>query len=106
MHLMGRRMDSTIIRKDGTREAISPPEGWPFDFNNEVSWKTEYVIHPGDKVETVCHYTNTSATFTQVGFENRYEMCFNFTLAYPAKALVNKLGTSSSLTNSSTACLF
>ncbi|HEX2675387.1 MAG TPA: hypothetical protein VHM19_02075 [Polyangiales bacterium] len=107
MHLMGRKMESTIVRKDGTREMISPPGGWPFDFNSEVSHYTPVVVHPGDKIETICHYTNTGANWIQVGYENRYEMCFNFTLAYPAKALVNKgPATSTSLTNSSTACLF
>ncbi len=107
MHLLGRHMESTILRANGTREPVSPAGGWPFDFNSEVSWKTEYVLHAGDRVETVCHYTNTTNNSVGVGFENRYEMCFDFTLAYPAKALVNKnfLGGSTSLTNSSTACL-
>jgi hypothetical protein len=106
MHLLGRKMESTILRKDGTREPVSPMGGWPFDFNSEVSWKTEFVIHPGDKIETVCHYTNTTNKTVRVGFENEFEMCFNFTLAYPANALVNKnwAGGSTSLTGSSTAC--
>ncbi len=107
MHLMGRHMESTIIRKDGTREPVSPPGGWPFNFNNEVSYPTPVVVHPGDRVETVCHYTSDKPYAVQVGFENRYEMCFNFTIAYPAKALVNRgIGASTSLTNSATACLF
>jgi hypothetical protein len=107
MHLLGRKMESTIIRKDGTREPISPPGGWGFSFSSEISYKTEYVLHPGDRVETSCYYTNTTPNVVNVGFENRYEMCFNFTTAYPAKALVNKnfLGGSTSLTNSSTSCL-
>jgi Copper type II ascorbate-dependent monooxygenase, C-terminal domain len=106
MHLMGRKMESTIIRASGVREAMSPMGGWDFDFNNEISHKTEYVLMPGDKVETKCHYQNTSDRSIQVGFENRYEMCFNFVTAYPAKKLINKgfIG-SSSLTNSGTACL-
>jgi hypothetical protein len=105
MHLLGHKMESTIVRKDGTRELVSPAGGWPFDFNSEVSWKTEYVLHAGDKVETVCHYTNTTNNTVQVGFENKYEMCFDFTLAYPPGALVNKglVGTTS-LTGSATAC--
>ncbi|HEX2676485.1 MAG TPA: hypothetical protein VHM19_07590 [Polyangiales bacterium] len=107
MHLTGRKMTATVIRSNGAREDVSPTGGWPFDFNNEVSFKTEYVLHPGDKVETVCHYTNDSDRSIQVGFENRYEMCFNFTIAYPAKALVNKgFAGSTSLTNSATACLY
>ena len=107
MHLMGRSMNSTIIRANGTREEVSPADGWPFDFNSEVSWPTPIVVHPGDKVETKCNYVNTSNRAIQVGFENQFEMCFNFTLAYPAKALVNKgLIGSTSLTNSATACLY
>jgi hypothetical protein len=106
MHLLGRKMESMILRKDGTTEMVSPAGGWSFDFNSEVSWKTEYVVHPGDKVKTVCHYTNTTNNTVQVGFENKFEMCFDFTLAYPAGALVNKnwAGGSTSLTGSSTAC--
>ncbi|HEX7478818.1 MAG TPA: hypothetical protein VF331_13515 [Polyangiales bacterium] len=107
MHLTGRKMEVTILRKDGTTEAVSPAGGWPFDFNNELSYPTSYVVHPGDRVQTVCHYTNPEARAIQVGFENREEMCFNFTLAYPAKALVNRgFAGSTSLTNSATACLY
>jgi Copper type II ascorbate-dependent monooxygenase, C-terminal domain len=107
MHLMGRKMESVIVRKDGKEEPMNPPGGWDFDFNNEVSHKSEFVLQPGDTVRTTCHYDNTSDAFIQVGFENRYEMCFNFVMAYPAKALVNKgVGGSTSLTNSATACLY
>jgi hypothetical protein len=107
MHLMGRRMESVIVRKGGGEEPMNPAGGWPFDFNSEVSWKTDFVLHAGDTVRTSCHYTNTTSNSIAVGFENRYEMCFNFTTAYPAKALVNKgLIGSTSLTNSATACLY
>jgi hypothetical protein len=108
MHLMGRRMTSTVIRQNGSREDMHTGTGWPFDFNNEISWKTEFTLRPGDRVETTCYYDSdrVGGPPVGVGFENHFEMCFNFVLAYPAKALVNKgfIG-SSSLTNSSTACL-
>lgn len=106
MHLLGKRMTSTIIRADGTRVPMHSGNGWPFDFNNEISHKTEFVLKPGDRVETTCYYDNPQGHSVGVGFENRYEMCFNFVTAYPAKALINPgFFGSSSLTNSSTACL-
>jgi hypothetical protein len=105
MHKYGTRMVATIIRQNGQRE---PFFDHLFDFNNQVSWPTPAVIHPGDKVETVCHYNNTSGASVGVGYNTEEEMCFNFTTAYPASALKSwgPLCTSSSLTSTSTACLF
>lgn len=106
MHMLGTKMRTTVIRQNGTREDMHPGDGWPFDFNNEVSHETRYILRRGDSIETTCVYTNNTDVAVGVGFENRYEMCFNFMTAYPAGALVNPgLFGSTSLTNSSTACL-
>jgi len=105
MHLLGKKMTSTIIRADGvTRVPMHSGDGWPFDFNSEISHETDFVIHPGDKIETTCYYDNDTPFHVAVGFENRYEMCFNFVTAYPASALVST--GPSSLTGSATGCLF
>lgn len=104
MHLTGRSMESTVVRKDGTREAISPQGGWEFDFNSEVSWPTPITVHPGDKIETVCNFMNDTNRLISVGYDNASEMCFNFTIAYPAKKLIST-NSGGSLTGSSTACL-
>jgi hypothetical protein len=107
MHLLGRKMTSTIIRANGSRENMHTGDGWPFDFNNEISHKTEFVLRKGDKIETTCSYDNNTPNLVKVGFENRYEMCFNFVTAYPANALVNAggFGATPSFTGTSTACL-
>jgi hypothetical protein len=104
MHLLGKRMTSTIIRADGTKVPMHSGNGWPFDFNNEISHETDFILKPGDKVETTCYYDNDTPFHVAVGFENRYEMCFNFVTAYPASALVST--GPSSLTGSATGCLF
>lgn len=105
MHKFGTRMVTTILRQNGTRE---PLFDHLFSFDNQISYPTPAVIHAGDRVETVCHFNNTSGSAVGVGYNTEEEMCFNFTTAYPPSALKSwgPLCTSSSLTATSTACLF
>ncbi|MDH5673075.1 MAG: hypothetical protein OEZ06_13045 [Myxococcales bacterium] len=104
MHQLGRELETTIMRADGSREALGR---WSFDFNSQVSHPSPAVVHPGDRLETTCFYENTSAVFVGVGQDTQSEMCFNFVTAYPAAALAsrNLLGGSTSATGSATACL-
>jgi hypothetical protein len=85
MHKRGVRMSALINRVDGTQESLFDV---PFDFNNQLQYETPAVINPGDSITTTCTYTNVETY--PIGFGERTidEMCFNFTLAYPAHALV------------------
>lgn len=104
MHELGRHMETTILRADGTSELLG---AWPFDFNAQVSWPTPAVVRPGDRLVTTCRYDNVTDRVVAVGTDTQSEMCFNFVTAYPAKALMslNLLGSSTSATASATACL-
>jgi len=104
MHKYGYRMASYIVRQGGARELLVDEL---FSFDNQISYDTPAVLHPGDRIETTCYY-NTAGAPGQVGvgFDTSSEMCFNFVTAYPANALKNyALGAGSTLTGSSTGCL-
>lgn len=104
MHGYGYRMSSFIVRQGGARELLVDEL---FSFDNQISYDTPAVLHPGDYIETTCYYNTAGATGqVGVGFDTGSEMCFNFVTAYPANALKNyALGAGSSLTGSSTGCL-
>ena len=105
MHKLGYRMDSHIIRANGQRELLFDEL---FSFDNQISYPTPQVLHPGDKIETRCYYNNTAGRFVGIGYNSEDEMCFNFMTAYPPGALKSFgfLGAPSTLTSSSTGCLF
>jgi hypothetical protein len=80
MHVQGRNMKVVINRAGGGTETLYDK---PFDFNNQVGYKTPAVIKKGDTLTTTCSY----ATPTAFGEGTNQEMCYSFTLAYPAGAL-------------------
>jgi len=82
MHLKGKYMKSVLNRAGGTSEIFH--EG-AFDFQNQVGYKANFTIMPGDTITTRCDYTS-SATF---GTATTNEMCYLFTTAYPKGALSN-----------------
>lgn len=86
MHKMGRRMTAEIKRAaGGTIETLFDK---PFDFNSQWQYDTPTVINPGDSIKTTCHFENDTATSVGFGEATTSEMCFNFTLAYPAHTLI------------------
>jgi hypothetical protein len=86
MHLLGRRMKADIHRAAG---GIEPLFDVPFDFNNQWQYDTPAVLGPGDWIETTCEFDNTSPFPVTFGEGTGNEMCYNFTIAYPAGALVS-----------------
>ena len=104
MHQMGIGLKTIVTRKDGTTETLGE---WPFDFNNQISYKTPLVIKPGDRLTTTCEYQNRANQTVSVGTGTDAEMCFNFVTAYPPLALTSRniFGGSTSLTSSASACL-
>lgn len=104
MHEIGTGMRTDIRFADGRTQTLGP---WPFDFNNQVSYATPVIIHPGDTLTTTCEYFNPRDTTVVTGTSTDAEMCFNFVTAYPAGALksLDIFGQSTSLTAQSTACL-
>jgi len=82
MHRYGRRMESYILRRDGARELLLDE---PFAFDNQISHDTPFVINPGDRIQTTCHYT-TDTFLVTFGPNTEQEMCYNFVVAWPAGA--------------------
>jgi len=103
MHKAGYRMETFINRVGGVQELLLDEL---FSFDNQISYPTPAVLHPGDTIATKCYYQNMTAAPLTIGYASEQEMCFNFMTAYPADALKSTNGGSSSLTGSSTACLF
>jgi hypothetical protein len=88
MHLLGRRMTARMIRSGG--QSITYHDQ-PFDFNYQVQYDTPILMHPGDSIETTCVYDNPTSNFVGFGEATTQEMCYNFTVAYPASVLRNAL---------------
>lgn len=85
MHKMGRRMTAEIWRSTG----VEPLFDKPFDFNNQWQYATPAIINPGDSILTTCHFNNPTPAVVSFGEATTTEMCFNFTLAYPAGKLIS-----------------
>jgi mono/diheme cytochrome c family protein len=87
MHKLGRRMQLTINRVDGTKELI---HDMPFDFNAQVFYPQDSVVmHKGDTLETRCHFRNETATQVRFGELTQNEMCVALVTAWPAGALTD-----------------
>jgi hypothetical protein len=84
MHLLGRHMKADIVRANGTVETLFDKT---FDFNSQLGYSTPAVINPGDAVKTTCTWDNPGAFPVTFGEGTQAEMCYNFTVAYPAYAL-------------------
>ncbi len=84
MHQHGRRMQTLIYRVNGTVDVLHDA---PFDFNNQITYPKDVVIHPGDRLETRCFYENTTAEAVHFGDRTQDEMCYNFVTAWPAGSL-------------------
>lgn len=80
MHLKGRHMKVVINRRDRTQEVIHDED---FSFENQRYYVLNAILNPGETVTTTCRY-NGVATF---GTSTNSEMCYFFTLHWPAGAL-------------------
>jgi hypothetical protein len=80
MHLKGTHMKVVVNRSGGMKETI---HDMPFDFDYQRYYVLDSVLMPGDSMTTSCTY-NAPATF---GSATENEMCYFFTLHWPAGAL-------------------
>jgi len=87
MHKAARRMVVSIKRKSGTTDVIHDA---PFDFQSQVFFPmNDVVVHPGDSVLTRCYYENDTSSQIHYGERTQDEMCYAFTMAWPAGALAS-----------------
>lgn len=85
MHTLGKRMKVTIHRAGGGDEVIHDEA---FDFNQQITYDKDVVLHPGDTMDTECEYINDTTKQVQFGENTQLEMCYGFVTAWPAGALV------------------
>lgn len=58
----------------------------PWNFNNQPFMPIAIDLSPGDTIETKCTWTNTTPNTVMFGPDTSDEMCFSFTMYYPAAA--------------------
>lgn len=85
MHKKGKHMKVVVNRASGKQETIHDED---FSFENQRYYPLNVVLKPGDSMTTTCEY-NGLATF---GRGTEEEMCYFFSLHWPAGALVGGLG--------------
>lgn len=88
MHKLGRQMTVMVRRKDGSMET---PFDKAFDFNSQVTYDImpKIELMPGDAITSTCTFDNNTNAAVGFGPSTDEEMCYNFTMAYPAHALDN-----------------
>jgi hypothetical protein len=80
MHLKGRHMKVVLTRKDGKTEIIHDKD---FDFQYQRQYIEDWVINPGDSVQTTCTFSDPS----RFGKGTNDEMCYFFSTHWPAGGL-------------------
>jgi len=88
MHQLGTNMKATINHADGTKEVIFDK---PFDFNHQIHYLQNYDLKPGDTMTTTCTFNNTTNKGVPFGESSDTEMCYLFTMSWPAHALDNNV---------------
>jgi hypothetical protein len=85
MHKTGAHMKTVINRPGGPEILVDKP----FNFAEQRSYDTPAVVKAGETLTTTCTFNNTTNAAISFGTVSEAEMCYNFVVAYPAKALHN-----------------
>jgi hypothetical protein len=85
MHKIGTHMKTVINRPGGPEILVDKP----FKFDEQRSYDTPATVRPGESLTTTCTFNNTTAATIGFGTVSELEMCYNFVVAYPARALHN-----------------
>lgn len=88
MHKFGINMMAVVIRNNGMMEEVFNK---PFDFNSQITHilPTPLTLEAGEQIISTCTFDNTSDFSVPFGPSSDQEMCYNFTMSYPAQALNN-----------------
>jgi hypothetical protein len=86
MHKLGVKMESIIHHQDGTDETVFSQA---FDFNHQIHYLKSVDLPPGDTITARCTFNNTTDMGVPFGESSDTEMCYNFTMSWPAHALEN-----------------
>jgi len=85
MHKIGTHMKTVINRPAGPEILVDKP----FKFDEQRSYDTPAIVKRGESLTTTCTFNNTTAAPVAFGTVSEAEMCYNFVVAYPARALNN-----------------
>jgi hypothetical protein len=80
LHKAGVHQKVVLNRRDGTKDIVHDAD---FGFDDQRYWLKNTVLMPGDTLTTTCTY-NKPSTF---GSSTDTEMCYFFTIAWPAGSL-------------------
>ena len=86
MHRLGTRTRAIVNHQDGTKEVIFDK---PFDFNEQIHYTQFYDLMPGDTITAECEFNNTTSMGVPFGESSDTEMCYLFTMSWPAHGLEN-----------------
>jgi hypothetical protein len=86
MHQTGSHMKTVINRAAGGAETLIDK---PFEFLDQRAYLTPATVRPGDTLTTTCTYDNDTSGFIGFGPSSTQEMCYNFVISYPARALAH-----------------
>ena len=79
-------MTSTVHRQGGGTETLIDRD---FSFNDQRQYDTPKILNTGDFITTECFYDNQTGAAINFGESTSQEMCYNFIVAYPARALIS-----------------
>jgi Copper type II ascorbate-dependent monooxygenase, C-terminal domain len=88
MHRIGTRMTTVVNKLDGTKQTLFD-EPFNFGYQRHYILDQEYSLLPGETLTTSCTFNNTNDFNVPFGESSDTEMCYQFTLSYPAHALAN-----------------
>lgn len=81
MHKLGTKLETVVIRPDGTERPLGLAD--PFSFDNQLTQPLSETIGPGDTVRTRCTWQNDTSKTVKFGEATSEEMCFNLVAYYP-----------------------
>ncbi len=81
MHKLG---TSIWTKQNPATGAVDLGKNDPWNFNNQPFIPISATLNPGDTIETRCDWDNTTASTVNFGEYTEDEMCFSFTMYYPA----------------------
>jgi hypothetical protein len=80
MHVKGRHMKVVQTKRNGQKTTIHDK---PFDFNYQRMYLENITVEPGDSLQTTCTYSSPA----RFGTATTDEMCYYFSIHWPAGAL-------------------
>jgi hypothetical protein len=84
MHRLGAHFEGTIVRANGTREALLTVPTW--DFDHQPLYAVDASLADGDAIETACSWDNTTDLTVLPGPFSGDEMCNQGLVVWPAES--------------------